>query len=338
MKKTLIALAALSASAAALAQSSVSFYGILDASVAYVDNANAAKKSVTLLNDGALLSSRWGLRGGEDLGGGLKARFTLEGDVNTGTGAHNAAGLFRRAAWVALASDSWGELRLGRTMSTIISEYHQGFASPSNSLAVTTAIGTGVSDDYFVANMISYYSPVISGVQGVVQYAPGEEAGDSKVRSRIYGTLKYNTKEFGVSASFADIKGTTGDNSRAWYHLNGRYNMGDWKFTLGYYDINHGSDATTTAPDNSGYMASAAYQLNAKTSVTGAWIKSDKDASLLSLQTRYALSKRTSVYALLNRADNGKEGVKISPIFQDISSGAAGTKQTALALGVIHSF
>lgn len=57
MKKTLVALAALSASAGAFAQSSVTLYGILDASVGYVNKANAAGKSATYMSDSALQSS-----------------------------------------------------------------------------------------------------------------------------------------------------------------------------------------------------------------------------------------------------------------------------------------
>ena len=109
MKKTLVALAALSATAGALAQSSVTIYGTLDASVAYVNKSTLAVKnsadkvigyeagkSVVLLNDSAITTSRWGMRGTEDLGGGLKANFNLESDVNMGTGANNPAGMFRR--------------------------------------------------------------------------------------------------------------------------------------------------------------------------------------------------------------------------------------------------
>lgn len=67
MKKTLIAVAALSATAGAFAQSSVTLYGILDASVGYVNKANVEGKSATYMNDSALQSSYWGIRGSEDI-------------------------------------------------------------------------------------------------------------------------------------------------------------------------------------------------------------------------------------------------------------------------------
>ena len=121
MKKTLVALAAVSAAAGAFAQSNVTIYGTLDASVAYVKNpTDNTGKSATYLNDSAISTSRWGIRGTEDLGGGMKANFNLESDVNMGTGANNPAGMFRRSAYVSLASDHYGELRLGRATSVAV--------------------------------------------------------------------------------------------------------------------------------------------------------------------------------------------------------------------------
>ncbi|MES2890309.1 MAG: porin, partial [Pseudomonadota bacterium] len=74
MKKTLIALAVLASSGAAMAQSTFTLYGIADVNVERLDGAS----SVNRISSGGLNGSRWGLRGSEDLGGGLKAVFTLE--------------------------------------------------------------------------------------------------------------------------------------------------------------------------------------------------------------------------------------------------------------------
>jgi general bacterial porin, GBP family len=83
MKKSLFALAALTAFAgAAQAQSSVTLYGILDTGVAYNNNASTAGSSTAAV-DGILNTSRWGFKGTEDLGGGLKANFVLLNHVQT---------------------------------------------------------------------------------------------------------------------------------------------------------------------------------------------------------------------------------------------------------------
>jgi predicted porin len=112
MKKTLLALAALAASSAAFAQSYVTLYGVMDASVESVKGAH----TVTRVSSDNLSSSRIGVKGSEDLGGGTKANFNLESAVKSDTGA-NGGGSTRfwdRAAWVSLAG-GFGELRLGRT-------------------------------------------------------------------------------------------------------------------------------------------------------------------------------------------------------------------------------
>jgi predicted porin len=129
MKKTLIAAAALSA-LAAQAQSNVTVYGILDATLG-IGNGNVS--SATILTNSAVDGTRLGFRGTEDLGGGMKANFMLEGTVNTddgsgrGTNTNNqAAGggsvvgiagqqgfTFNRHSWVGL-SGGFGEVRLGR--------------------------------------------------------------------------------------------------------------------------------------------------------------------------------------------------------------------------------
>src|SRR4051812_28117453 len=84
MKKSLLALAVLGAFAgAASAQSSVTIYGIVDTSIAHIDNGN---DSVNALRSGNNNSSRIGFKGAEDLGNGLKATFVLENGINTDDG------------------------------------------------------------------------------------------------------------------------------------------------------------------------------------------------------------------------------------------------------------
>jgi predicted porin len=151
----------------------------LDASVAYVKNpTDNTGKSATYLNDSAISTSRWGMRGTEDLGGGLKANFNLESDVNMGTGANNPAGMFRRSAYVSLASDQYGELRLGRATSVAVAHLVSGgIVLPSNAMHGTMLIGaglTGTAADFFTKNAITYYSPVMSGVRATLQYSPPE--------------------------------------------------------------------------------------------------------------------------------------------------------------------
>jgi len=124
MKKSLLALAALGAFAgAAHAQSSVTLYGIIDQGVNLVTNVKTATGSAHLYNmsSGVMQGSRWGLRGAEDLGGGLKAVFVLENGFDLGSGALGQGGLlFGRQAYVGLSSSQFGSVTLGRQYDSVV--------------------------------------------------------------------------------------------------------------------------------------------------------------------------------------------------------------------------
>jgi len=110
MKKSLIALAALAATAS-FAQSSVTISGALDGGVANVKLGNGT--SATNMASGIHGASRLRFVGVEDLGGGTKANFWLEMQPDFSNGTASSSGLFNRGAWVGL-SGGFGEVRLGR--------------------------------------------------------------------------------------------------------------------------------------------------------------------------------------------------------------------------------
>lgn len=120
MKKSLLALAALGAFAgAAHAQSSVTLYGIIDEGINY--NSNAGGERLYNLSSGVMQGSRWGLRGTEDLGGGLKAIFVLENGFDVNTGKLGQGGLeFGRQAYVGLSSRAFGTVTLGRQYDSVV--------------------------------------------------------------------------------------------------------------------------------------------------------------------------------------------------------------------------
>ncbi|SAL60757.1 porin [Caballeronia choica] len=120
MKKSLLALAALGTFAgAAQAQSSVTLYGIIDAG--FVFNNNSAGNQLYSLMSGSLQGSRWGLRGTEDLGGGLKAIFVLENGFDGMTGRLGQGGdEFGRQAFVGLSTSQFGTVTLGRQYDSVV--------------------------------------------------------------------------------------------------------------------------------------------------------------------------------------------------------------------------
>ncbi|KAA1005140.1 porin [Paraburkholderia panacisoli] len=126
MKKSLLALAALGAFAGvAHAQSSVTLYGIVDVGITYNNNAGAGSKTPGgyqqyAMTSGVLQGSRFGLRGTEDLGGGLKALFVLENGFDVTNGKLGQGGLmFGRQAYVGLSSQ-FGTVTMGRQYDSVV--------------------------------------------------------------------------------------------------------------------------------------------------------------------------------------------------------------------------
>src|SRR5699024_8585999 len=135
MKKTLLAAAlAVGFAGVAQAETSVTLYGIIDTGIAYDRiKVDGEKMTKTGLYDGTNLGqagSRWGLRGTEDLGNGLRAVFQLESGFNVTNGKSMQGGrLFGRQATLGLHSDSWGQIDIGR-QTNIASKYLIGMVDP----------------------------------------------------------------------------------------------------------------------------------------------------------------------------------------------------------------
>lgn len=184
MKKTLLAAALMAGFAGvAHAETSVTLYGILDGGIGYqkfkstetyVNGAGASfeQKKTGMIN-GIQSGNRWGLKGSEDLGDGLRAVFQLESGFDLSTGKSAQGGrLFGRHATLGLAGDSWGQLDFGR-QTNIASKYLPGVADPfgggfdqANIGGAFTAANTARYD-----NMVMYQTPNFSGFQFGVGYS-----------------------------------------------------------------------------------------------------------------------------------------------------------------------
>jgi len=104
-----------SAAGMAAAQSSnATLYGIIDQSLRFTNNRSDAGGTNLQITNGAITNSRWGLRGQEELGNGLKALFNLESGFDPHTGSLSDAKLFSRYAYVGLAAEDVGTFTLGR--------------------------------------------------------------------------------------------------------------------------------------------------------------------------------------------------------------------------------
>ncbi|KVR40327.1 porin [Burkholderia multivorans] len=178
MKKSLLALVALGAFAgAAHAQSSVTLYGIIDEG--FIFNNNAKGQHLYGLSSGVMQGSRFGLRGTEDLGGGLKAIFTLENgfDVNSGRLGQGSL-MFGRQAYVGLSSP-YGTVTLGRQYDSVVD-----FVGPLEAgdqwggyIAAHPGDLDNFNNAYRVNNAIKYTSPSYAGFSFGGLYSLGGIAG-----------------------------------------------------------------------------------------------------------------------------------------------------------------
>jgi len=174
MKKTLLAVAlAAGFAGVAQAETSVTLYGLIDAGIGYNQvKGNGEKASRIGSVDGVNSGSRFGLRGSEDLGDGLKAVFTLEAGFSPNDGNSAQGGrLFGRQATIGLQSDSWGQLDFGR-QTNLASKYFAGI-DPSGISFGQATMGTSFStaNTMRLDNMVLYQTPSFSGFKFGVGYS-----------------------------------------------------------------------------------------------------------------------------------------------------------------------
>ena len=360
MKKSLIALAVLAASGAAMAQSSVTMFGVVDTGVSYVKGSGDAGTSNYGMHSGANSSSRLGFRGVEDLGGGLKAGFWLEGGIGTdvgdgsGAGAPKGAGFsFQRRSTVSLMGN-FGEVRLGRDE---VAAYNKlaGY-SPFSVIGVgafrgwNTTTGDGIRQN----NMIAYYTPNISGFNAGVNYAFGEQNNNSSASRYVGGYVGYNNGPLSVTLS-ADRKnnadlGVSGFNAAPklnTYGLGASYDFGVVKVS-GIAMQAKEKGALVNDKQNS-YALGLSAPVGGVGEVKAMYalydLKNDSannagegKAHQLSLGYVHNLSKRTAVYGFYTYLKN-KDGMnmKIGGTGLDYTS-VAGKASNGVQVGVRHAF
>jgi len=206
-----------STTATPAATSTVSLYGVLDIS-AY-EKQLAGERKLKTLQSGAMTTSRWGLSGNENLGGGLRAFFDLSSFIRVDTGAagrNDADPFFARLSFVGLSSDQWGSIRMGRIpTATFVSEVNFGafqdstnlgpyvlhtFQSPGTQPMIT---GNGLLDSAW-SNSISYSLPTIDAVPGLVASVQVAAAEGISGR-RIGGGTTYRNDAFGATFTFDNV-------------------------------------------------------------------------------------------------------------------------------------
>ncbi|RZI84146.1 MAG: porin [Rubrivivax sp.] len=341
MKKALIALAVLGLTGgAAVAQSSVTLFGVVDADLKYTKaNGQTLKK----LDTSGLGTSRIGLRGVEDLGGGLKAGFWMESELFADTGAADATRFWGRRATVSL-SGNFGEVRLGRnkTASRLhIEEFDPyAFTGLGSTGVLYSNLGSGNSTAFGRAdNLASYSLPSnLGGFYGGADVAAPEGAVANKHQSVRVG---YKAGGLHVSGALANAFGTTDKYKLA--SAAGAYDFGVVRPSLTYTQAKYGSRKQTvwtgavTVPLGQGQLI-ASYtdaKANGAAETAAAGYTPIGDAKLFAAGYVYNLSKRTALYTTVAQIRNsgaGRLALGGSPI------PSAGGKSSGADVGVRHSF
>ena len=324
-----LAVLALLGSTAAFAQSSVTLYGRVNTTVERQEVGNV--KTTGLFDN----NSRFGFKGTEDLGGGLKAGFQLESGFNSDTGA-SAATFFGRQSEVNL-SGGFGAVRLGRF--TAESYYATAdYVSMHNH-------DTGSSSDAFYAyvmpdaNKIAYRAPALGNLTLEAAVSMHEQAVGGKNAFDL--AANYNLGALALGAGYSKLDDVNQFGLRAMYTF-GAFTVG------GYYQRDeNGREGTTVA--NSGkrdnFRLAGAYNLGASefhvnVGRTNSYKNvADSSATQFTLGYNYNLSKRTKVYTYYTRVNNDANAT-YGYVFNDtLAAGQASGKDfSSFAVGVRHNF
>ena len=329
MTRVVLAVLAVAGSTAAMAQSSVTLYGRVNTTV---ERQKVGDVSTTgLFNN----SSRFGFKGTEDLGGGLKAGFQLESGFNSDTGASSST-FFGRQSEVNL-SGGFGALRLGRF--TAESYYATAdYVSMHNH-------DTGSSSDAFYAyvmpdaNKIAYRAPALGNLTLEAAVSMHEQAVGGKNAFDL--AANYNLGALALGAGYSKLDDVNQFGLRAMYTF-GAFTVG------GYYQRDeNGREGTTVA--NSGkrdnFRLAGAYNLGASefhvnVGRTNSYKNvADSSATQFTLGYNYNLSKRTKVYTYYTRVNNDANAT-YGYVFNDtLAAGQASGKDfSSFAVGVRHNF
>lgn len=345
MKKFAVLAVFAAVSVSAQAQSAVTLFGTLDVNARYVKNGDNSLKSLS--PDGAT-TSRFGVRGVEDLGNGLQAGFWLESGVKLDEGAPaDDKKFWNRRSTVSLLS-TFGEVRLGRdTVPTYVgaSDYDvfstAGVAT-GDKFTTTNKLGAAAVDTFKRAdNQISYFTPnSLGGFYGRASVAAGE--GDNG-KKYIGGRAGYAAGALDVSLSFGQTTvkaNAAGDDKFNVFVLGASYDFKVVKLS-GYY-----------AESKFGAKKLAVYNLGAQVPVSEAGVvrlsyinanasgsgTDANDANQLAVGYLHSLSKRTTLYTTVAHVNN-----KGAAVYNVVSSStlptlAAGKSSTGYEFGVRHSF
>ncbi|RLJ39326.1 porin [Acidovorax sp. 106] len=348
--------------------SSVTLYGIVDASVGRFNGAaagiNAQNSAISKVEGGSMSTSRWGLRGNEDLGGGLQASFEMSSFIRNDTGAagrSDAIGapvnvaadpFFSRMAWVALSHKDFGRVRLGNVTTLMfansIGSNAFGDGTIFAPLNLVTFVGSPLTGGTAWTNSVVYDSPNIAGFTGAAAYAASEAQGGGNRALRV----AYAQGPLATSLAWQSVKknpqtfadGTSPNNTRSWQwagsydfkavklwaHLGRIENKGTEAAPL---DVSYRVwDLSATVPVGNGNIL-AGYASRRTSDAVGpvpaTAAGGNVQRKVFTVGYDYWMSKRTDLYAMVMR-DSTRTNT--------VGSGLLNASGTSFAVGMRHAF
>lgn len=355
------AFAGVSVAGGAHAQS-VTLYGTIDTGLEYLRNIGSGGDSAFRVPGiTGTQPSRWGMRGVEDLGSGLKAGFVLESGFMPDQGGLGQGGrLFGREAHVDL-SGSWGTVFFGRQYTML------SYAIRAANITGTNIYGSGSLDAYLpnarIDNGIGYlgrfggftvgatYSfgrDTVNASSPAGTNCAGESATDSSACREWSALVKYDTPTWGAALAYDAIRGgpgafgglTNSDLVDTRLAANGYMKFGAWRVGAGV--IRRDNDGSAT-PRSDLFHVGAAYQLSERTLLDAELMRLDfknstNRATLGTIRAQYGFSKRTTAYATLGHISNdGTLAISVSA-GQPGGNPTAGGSQLGVLVGMRHSF
>ncbi|QBQ99579.1 porin [Paraburkholderia pallida] len=370
------ALAALFVAGQAHAQSSVTLYGVIDDGLNYTSNARG--HSAYAMVSGDTNASNFGLKGTEDLGGGLSAIFTLESGFNVNNGALSMSGsIFSRQAFVGLSSAAYGTLTLGRQYDATVDMWSP-FTAAGNTigdLAAHPFDNDNSDQDFRFNNAVKYVSPTLAGFQaeGVYGFSNATNFADNRAYSAgiTYGAGPFSaavaymrqangnlnsTGAVGGDGVFtaarqqnidAGVKWTFGDGS----NVGLAYSHTDvYQPTANAYAPDIGTQAWSSwkfdnVEINGQYFINPALSLAASYTYTHGNLKETSEGSSpnwhqVALMLNYSLSKRTSIYTQgAYQHTNGKTGTDLDGAhIVGAADLSSSENQAVVRVGFLHRF
>lgn len=345
MKKSMLAFATFAAMAgSATAQSSVTLFGIVDAAARTVKNGSAGSQKQ--LASGSLNTSRFGLRGVEDLGDGLRAAFHLEAGVSTDLGTTDAAKFFGRRSTVSLIG-RFGELRLGR-------DYNPSFwntaADPFGLVGVASTgiftygggsnLGSPATTTLRNDNSIGYFLPSgLGGFYGQAMVAMAEGTVGNKYSGFRVGYAQ-GPIDVGLGYGTTDT-GSTPDFKQTNFMVT--YELGFMRLAA-LYDVKKWSPREqkvimlgATVPLGVGQFRLSVVNANRSGGPAGSGFANADDSRLVGVGYVHNLSKRSALYTSYGRITN-KGAARSSVLFAAPAGMLGGQASSGLEFGVSHRF